>query len=138
MIKQLFNHHPILAKLTMTLVGMVFLGGLIFVPPVAAQSSENSACGGIGIISGGNGTSSGCSSGNIDGIIADILNIISLIAGFIAVVMIIVGGFRYVVSGGNDQAVAGAKNTILYALIGVVVLILAQAIVHFVLGQSGL
>jgi len=65
-----------------------------------------------------------------------VLDVISAIAGFIAVIMIIIGGLRYITSGGNDQAVAGAKNAILYAIVGLVIVILAQAIVHFVLGRS--
>ena len=47
--------------------------------------------------------------------------------------MLIVGGIRYVVSGGDQSAVQGAKNTILYAIVGVVVAILAFAVVNFVI-----
>jgi hypothetical protein len=47
--------------------------------------------------------------------------------------MLIIGGVRYTMSGGNDKSVAAAKNTILYAVIGVVVALLAYAIVNFVL-----
>jgi hypothetical protein len=50
--------------------------------------------------------------------------------------MIIYAGFRYVSSGGNDDAVKGAKNTILYAIIGLVIVALAQIIVHFVLAKT--
>lgn len=64
-----------------------------------------------------------------------IINILSAIVGVVAVIMIIVGGFRYITSGGNDTSVTGAKNTILYAIIGLVIVALAQVIVHFVLGK---
>ncbi len=47
--------------------------------------------------------------------------------------MIIIGGLRYVVSGGNATAVTAAKNTILYAIVGVIVALLAYAIINFVL-----
>jgi hypothetical protein len=139
MIKRFLYNHQTLAKLAIVLVGIVFVYGLVIVSPVVAQASKTSACQGINTITGANNPS-GCSSGgeSLKGAMADVLNILSLIAGFIAVIMIIIGGFRYVVSGGNDQAVAGAKNTILYALIGVFVLALAQAIVHFVIHASGL
>ena len=63
----------------------------------------------------------------------DIINILSIIVGVVAVIMIIVGGFRYITSGGSDTSVTGAKNTILYAIIGLVIVALAQVIVHFVL-----
>ena len=49
--------------------------------------------------------------------------------------MIIVGGFRYITSGGNDTSVTSAKNTILYAIIGLVVVALAQLIVRFTLSK---
>ena len=49
--------------------------------------------------------------------------------------MIVIGGFRYVISSGNDQAVSGAKNTIIFALVGLVIVALAQFIVHFVIGN---
>ncbi|HUD08345.1 MAG TPA: hypothetical protein VMQ52_04665 [Candidatus Saccharimonadales bacterium] len=140
MIKRFFSNYPAFTKLIITLVGVVFIGGLVIATPVtAARTSENSVCGGIGIVSGGNGTSSGCSSGeSLHGVLADILNILSVVAGFIAVIMIIIGGLRYVMSGGNDNAVASAKNLIIYAIVGIIVVAIAQAIVHFILGASGL
>jgi Type IV secretion system pilin len=57
------------------------------------------------------------------------------IIGALSVIMIIIGGFRYVVSGGSQTAVSGAKNTILYAIIGLVVAFVAYAAVNFVLGS---
>ncbi len=63
------------------------------------------------------------------------INLLSVIVGVVAVVMIIVGGLRYVTSGGNDSSVTGAKNTILYAIIGLIVVALAQVIVRFVLNN---
>lgn len=61
------------------------------------------------------------------------LMIFSAIVGIIAVVMMIVGGVRYITSGGDSGNVTAAKNTILYAIIGLVVVALAQIIVQFVL-----
>lgn len=61
------------------------------------------------------------------------LNLFSIIAGIIAVVMIIVGGIKYITSSGDSGNVQSAKNTILYAVIGLVVVALAQIIVKFVL-----
>lgn len=67
--------------------------------------------------------------------ITNIVNLISMAVGAAAVIMIIVGGFRYVTSGGKEESIKGAKNTILYALIGLFVVALAQIIVKFVLHQ---
>jgi ABC-type Na+ efflux pump permease subunit len=49
--------------------------------------------------------------------------------------MLIIGGLRYVVSGGDSSAVQNAKNTILYAIVGIVVAILAYAVVNFVISS---
>ena len=55
--------------------------------------------------------------------------------GAISVIMLIIGGLRYVLSSGNASAVEGAKNTILYALIGIVVAALSFAMVRFVVDK---
>jgi hypothetical protein len=55
--------------------------------------------------------------------------------GIISVIMIIIGGIRYTLSNGDSSQITSAKNTILYAVIGLVVALLAYAIVNFVVGQ---
>lgn len=72
---------------------------------------------------------------NVNELIADVVNIFSLVVGVVAVIMIIVGGFKYITSGGESSNVTGAKNTILYAIIGLVIVALAQFIVRFVLAR---
>jgi hypothetical protein len=67
------------------------------------------------------------------GIFTKITDVLLFIIGAISVIMLIIGGIRYVVSGGDSSAVTGAKNTILYAVIGIVVALLAYALVHFVI-----
>jgi len=64
-----------------------------------------------------------------------IINILLVVIGMISVIMIVVGGIRYTVSAGDPKAVTDAKNTILYAVVGLVVAALAGAIVNFVLGR---
>lgn len=66
------------------------------------------------------------------GIFETVTNILLFIVGAISVIMLIIGGIRYVVSGGDQSAVTGAKNTILYAIVGIVVAFLAYAAVQFV------
>ncbi|HVI68984.1 MAG TPA: pilin [Magnetospirillaceae bacterium] len=68
-------------------------------------------------------------------IFVTITNIMLFIIGAIAVIMLIIGGIRYVVSAGDQNAVTSAKNTILYAIIGIVVAFLAYAAVNFVSSQ---
>lgn len=71
----------------------------------------------------------------VDSIITTVINIFSLVVGVISVIMIIIGGLKYITSGGDSGNVTGAKNTILYAIIGLVVVALAQIIVLFVLSR---
>ncbi len=73
--------------------------------------------------------------GGQGGIFRTITNVLLFLIGAISVIMLIIGGIRYVVSGGDSTAVANAKNTILYAIVGVVVAILAYAVVNFVIGS---
>lgn len=61
------------------------------------------------------------------------INIFSVIVGVIAVLMIVFAGLRYITSGGDATKVKGAKDTLLYAIIGLVIVALAQLIVRFVL-----
>ena len=86
------------------------------------------------------GTSSDCQTGastdNLNTLLAKIITIFSAVVGVIAVLMIIVGGLRYITSGGDSNKVSAAKTTIIYALVGLVIVALAQLIVHFVLNQS--
>ena len=74
---------------------------------------------------------------SITDLVKTIINVLSALAGAAAVIMLIVGGFRYVTSAGSETAVTGAKKTILYALVGLVVVAVAQIVVHFVLNNIG-
>jgi len=86
------------------------------------------------------GSNTGCDTatagGGIDTLLKNIINVFSIVVGLVAVIMIIVGGFRYIVSGGESSSVSGAKNAILFAIVGLVIVAIAQLIVHFVLAKS--
>jgi len=62
----------------------------------------------------------------------NIINTIIYVAGALSVILIIVGGIRYVISQGDAKQIESAKNTILYSVIGLIVTLLAYAIVQFV------
>lgn len=74
----------------------------------------------------------------IDGTLTRITNIALYAVGIISVIMLIYGGIRYITSGGDSKKVTDAKNTVLYAIIGLVIAILAYAIVNFVLNAMGI
>lgn len=71
------------------------------------------------------------------GVFKTVVNILLFIIGLISVIMLIWGGIRYTTSGGNANSVTAAKNTIMYAIIGLVIAIFAYAIVNWVVGELG-
>jgi ABC-type Fe3+ transport system permease subunit len=74
--------------------------------------------------------------GQINRLITAVVNLLSWIVGVVSVIMIIIGGFKYVLSSGDSNSTNAAKNTILFALIGLVIVALAQALVRFVLDRA--
>jgi hypothetical protein len=69
------------------------------------------------------------------GVVTTVVNGMLFVVGFLSVIMLIWGGIRYIVSGGNSGAVTAAKNTILYAIVGLIIAFFAYAIVNFVIGS---
>ncbi len=68
-------------------------------------------------------------------LITQIINVLSVIIGIVAVIMIIWGGFKFITSSGDSGNVSSAKNTVIYAIIGLIIVALAQVIVRFVLNK---
>ena len=80
-------------------------------------------------------SSKASSEGEVKGKVNNTIKLIIGVVGLLAVVFILVGGFQMATSAGNPAKVAKAKNTILYAVIGLVVALLSYAIVDFVLDK---
>ena len=68
--------------------------------------------------------------------IGNIINLMSKIVGVIAVIMVVVAGIQFVTSGGNKDGVTNAKKTITYAVVGLIIVAIAQVIVQFVLQSA--
>ena len=100
---------------------------------VLAQAEEVKR--GVDTLSGGNTASA-------ESTLETIVNTFLFIIGALSVVMIVYGGFRYVTSAGESSAVSAAKNTILYAVVGLVIALCAYAISDFVIdifsGEGGI
>ena len=120
---------------TTTVVAML---SLVLIPlftvtmPVAAQSSQSEICSGLGAAGGNCGGNSG---GALNHTLAFAINLLSLIAGVAAVIMIIISGLKFITAQGDAGNVATARSTLIYAIVGLVIVALAQFIVHFVLGK---
>jgi uncharacterized membrane protein YuzA (DUF378 family) len=126
---------------TLSVVSLASAQALPLAPTVLADSqSRADACSGLAQLAGNGGTACAKPGAKdspgqdaIDGIASTVVNIISLIAGLAAVILVIVAGVKFITSGGESSAVASAKNTLVYALIGLAVVGLSQLLVHFVL-----
>lgn len=70
-----------------------------------------------------------------NGLFKKIADTLIFIVGAVAVIMLIIGGLRYVLSAGDAKNVTAAKDTILYAIVGIVVALLSFALINFVVGQ---
>lgn len=105
----------------------------------AQQQINNGLCAGINLDIGGDCSSGGLSQSQanqkLNNIVRTIINLLSVIVGVVAVIMIIIGGLRYITSGSSDTGVTSAKNTILYAIIGLIIVALAQVMVRFILSK---
>jgi len=66
--------------------------------------------------------------------IKNVINILLFVLGMISVLMIVIGGVRYTTSGGDSSSTKGAKDTILYSIVGLIIAMLSYAIVNFVVG----
>lgn len=75
---------------------------------------------------------------NIDGnngLVKNIINVLLWVVGILAVIMIVWSGISYIISSGDSAKVTKAKNTLVYSVVGLIVAILAAAIVNFVINQ---
>ena len=125
------------SKIKLMLTSLILVFGLVLVvsSPALAQDAKTAVCEGVGLTASGG---SGCTNppgSDINTIIRTVLNILTFIVGIVAVIMVIIGGFKYIISSGDANNVSSAKNTILYAIIGLVIVALAQVIVRFVLSK---
>ncbi len=77
----------------------------------------------------------GDQSSDLKGNVTNILNAVIGVLGIVAVIVIIIGGVQYMTSAGDSSKVKKAKDTILYGVIGLIVVILAFAIVNFVIAN---
>lgn len=113
--------------------GILMLAAFLLHPTKALA-----ACDPNGGVAGGIDCAGGNLPKNISGsgsILMNVINLLIGIIGIVAVIMIIVGAFQLTLSSGNSDSVKKAKDTILFAIIGVVIALLAFAIVNLVLAK---
>jgi hypothetical protein len=115
------------------LLSLMLAPALVVTAPARADS-KSAVCQGVNAASGVDSDSCGTSSGEgVDSLVEKIIDILSWVVGVVAVIAIIVGGLRFILAGGDAGKIASARNTILYAIVGLVIVAIAQLIVLFVL-----
>lgn len=102
-------------------------------PTASTTSPKDAVCEGVGLTTGGSGCNDVKGAPTVDSTLKVAINVFSIVVGIAAVIMIIIGGFKYITSAGDPAKVNSAKDTILYAIIGLVVVAMSQMIVQFVL-----
>ena len=102
-------------------------------PSLAFADAKGDICAGIG-----GGTAQGCDTSTtpIDNTLSNVVNLLSAIAGVIAVIMIVVAGFKYTTAAGDSGKISSAKTTLIYAIVGVIIVGISQILVRFVLNKT--
>ena len=113
--------------------------GMLMVGLLGVLTPAVSAANGINICS-GNENSVYCKNKNtgetqVNGIIKTIVEVLLTAVGAISIIMIVIGGIMFALSSGDAQKAAKARNTVLYAVVGLIVSIFASAIVNFVFNR---
>ncbi|HUB93096.1 MAG TPA: hypothetical protein VMB52_01190 [Verrucomicrobiae bacterium] len=122
-------------KFYITALGL-FLGlGLVVAVPLAtvAASPQSTVCSTLG--AGSNCSSTPTNGVDVNSAVTSVVNILSSVVGIIAVIMIIIAGIRFMTANGNSSNIASARSTMIYALVGLVVVAFAQVIVNYVLDR---
>lgn len=104
---------------------------LFVTPSVKAAEPTDAACTGVAVT----GVNCGEGEEGLTSTIEAVINILLFVIGAGAVVMLVIGALRYTLSAGDAQAAASAKNTIMYAIIGIIVAVLAFAIANYIFDQ---
>lgn len=130
-------------KRVLTSLSILSLFAVPLMAPVAVNAAadvQGNLCSGANLTV--NAPPEACAEGGaadttINNLLTDVINIVSLVVGVVAVIMIIIGGLKYILSGGDSGNVTSAKNTVLFAIVGLVIVALAQFIVRFVIARVG-
>lgn len=108
---------------------VVFLCALLVDIPTSQAIDSKARTGFESAVTGSGGSEASA----LPELVTNTINIMLYVAGVIAVIIIVIGGLRFATSEGDPAAANKAKNAIIYALVGLVLAILAYAIVNFVL-----
>jgi hypothetical protein len=133
------NLKTFITSLALTLMGVSILslsGASALAPNLNVMADfKTDACSGLTQL-GNSGQDCSSKDNPIKNIMRSIISILSYVVGGLSIIMIVVSGLRFITSGGDSNKVSSAKSALIYALVGIAVAALAQALVHLVLYQS--
>ncbi len=103
---------------------------------ISAQSpAQRAVCEGVGL-TGSNDCNPADDGNTVYGVVRSAINLLSIVVGVAAVIMLIIGGLKFITAQGESSSVASARATIIYSIIGLVIVLLAQVIVRFVISET--
>lgn len=105
--------------------------------PVFACTTDNSPKGQVEkSVAQTAGGATDCTGSGVTTIVSNAVQLLSIVIGIVAVVMILIAGFKYITASGDSNNISSAKSTLIYALIGIAIATLAQFLVHVVFNTS--
>jgi len=119
-------------------LAMLVLPAITLLTPVPAYAACGKSAASQEVFAGidQNTPKASCDDSGVAKVVQTAVQILSWVIGVAAIIVIILAGFKYITSGGDAGKVGNAKNTLIYAMIGLAVAVLAQLLVHFVLFQA--
>lgn len=146
--KVIINTMKLIKKIVSLTAALAFIFGSVVLVPASSSAAtfNDGVCSGVKTVledtNGGvsNSTASECTNGDgnnqLASMVNNIINLFSIVVGAASVLMIIFGGFKFITSAGSEDGTKKAKNTILYALVGLVIVLISQTIVKFVFSKA--
>jgi|SRR5579884_3017243 len=118
-------------------LGLILLTSLInFMPLQSLACGSATGSSANQILYGTGQASTDCSGTGVTNVANTVVNILSIVVGIAAIIVIIISGLRFITSSGDSGKVSSAKNSLIYAIIGLVIAALTQLLVHFVLNTT--
>ncbi len=127
-------------KKIMSIVAMFFVVACGFAPTLSTPASADltdAACTGFQDALGSDGCGADAGQSDLRSTVSTAIDILSVAVAVISVFMIILGGFRYVTSGGDPGSTKGARDTVIYALVGLAIVAVSQSLVKYVVSKIG-
>jgi hypothetical protein len=101
-----------------------------------ATNATTDACAALNSLDASNNCSAKGGNTTVNNLVSNVVKIIGILIGVVSVIMIMFSGFKFITANGDPQAVSNARNTLIYAIIGIVVAVLAEFLVSRVLGTA--